>query len=61
MFGASGNSYGKGNFKSLLALYGLGVEFVGNREMKLPIAGPLPRDVVAFCARAALVYHLQKR
>ncbi|MCR9094609.1 MAG: DUF1801 domain-containing protein [bacterium] len=37
------------------------LEFEGNRAIRIPIAGTLPREPLGFCIAEALTYHLQKK
>jgi hypothetical protein len=41
-------------------LFPTGLQFVGNREIVLPLAQKLPREELALCIEAALTYHLKR-
>lgn len=40
--------------------YGETLELVGNREIRLPLAAPLPTEALAHCIAMALTYHHRK-
>ncbi len=40
--------------------YGETLELVGNREIRLPLAAPLPIEALAHCIAMALTYHHRK-
>jgi Domain of unknown function (DU1801) len=42
-------------------LFPTGLEFVGHREVALPMAQKLPLAELALCIEAALTYHLRRR
>ena len=42
------------------ALYGDVLDLVGNREIRLPLGRPLPKDPIRHCLAMALTYHQRK-
>jgi hypothetical protein len=45
--------------RSLSAIFAREWSFEGNRAVVLKVGEALPMDALAFCVRAALVYHLR--
>ncbi len=41
--------------------YGDELNFVGNRELRLPMSAPLPKDKLQHCVAMALTYHSRKK
>ena len=41
-------------------LYGGTLDLVGNREIRLPLGHPLPKDPIRHCIAMALTYHQRK-
>ena len=41
-------------------LYGGALDLVGNREIRLPLGAPLPKDPIRHCLAMALTYHQRK-
>ena len=42
------------------SLYGGVLDLVGNREIRLPLGQPLPKDPIRHCIAMALTYHQRK-